>query len=125
MFVIPRSNLEKMKQAIQEGKKSAVTKGNKVLLSAEENLNQMVYDLESARGEFSRAKSDANVMQEFKSLVEKGKEQLKKELESIVPDVKLGGKRGKHNNEGPPGNSCVWTQSMCRGLLLRCDLDFT
>ena len=104
MFVIPRSNLEKMKQAIQEGKKSAVTKGNKVLLSAEENLNQMVYDLESARGEFSRAKSDANVMQEFKSLVEKGKEQLKKELESIVPDVKLGGKRGKDNDrEGPPG----------------------
>ena len=43
-----RSGIEKLKQAIKEGKSNAVTKKNKVIRGAEETLNQMVYDLKNA-----------------------------------------------------------------------------
>ena len=34
------------------------------------------------------------VMLRYKVLIEKGRQQFQKELESIMPEVKLGGKRG-------------------------------
>ena len=42
----------------------------------------------------SKAESEAMVMLRYKVLIEKGRQQFQKELESIMPEVKLGGKRG-------------------------------
>ena len=40
--------------------------------------------------QLSKAESEARVMQEYRDLVKKGRDQFKKELESITPDIKLG-----------------------------------
>lgn len=37
-----------------------------------------------------QAEAESNVMQKYKDLVEKGKKQFQKELESLLPDVKIG-----------------------------------
>lgn len=83
-------HLEKLKSSITDGKGSKVTKKNKFLLSAEEELNKLNYSLQSATDTLSKAQSEAKVMAEYRDLVKKGKERFKKELESILPDVKSG-----------------------------------
>jgi len=90
-----RVDIEKLKEAIKEGRWNSVTKKNKVIRGADETLNQLVYDLKQASAEHDKAKTEFRLMQEYKNLVKKGKEQFKKELESIVPDVKIGKTSGK------------------------------
>ena len=43
----------------------------------------------------SKAESEARIMTKYKDLIEQGKQQFQKELESIVPEVKMGIKKGK------------------------------
>ena len=38
--------------------------------------------------------SEARIMLKYKDLIDKGKKQFQKELESIMPEVKLGDKKG-------------------------------
>ncbi|XP_035675047.1 MICOS complex subunit Mic60-like isoform X8 [Branchiostoma floridae] len=89
-----RENLEKVRAVIKQGK-SSLSEPDQEILSAEEELGKLAYELETAVGKVSKAQADAQVMQEYQALVEQGRKQFKKELESIMPDVKLGGWRGK------------------------------
>ena len=43
----------------------------------------------------SKAESEARIMTKYKDLIEQGRQQFQKELESIVPEVKMGIKKGK------------------------------
>jgi MICOS complex subunit MIC60 len=83
-------HLEKLRSTITDGKADKVTKKNKVLLAAEEELNKLNYSFRSATNELSKAQSEAKVLAEYRDLVKKGRERFKKELESILPDVKSG-----------------------------------
>ncbi|XP_066278163.1 MICOS complex subunit MIC60-like isoform X4 [Branchiostoma lanceolatum] len=89
-----RENLEKARAVIKEGK-SSLSEPDQEILVAEEELGKLAYELETAVGKVSKAQADAQVMQEYQDLVEQGRKQFKKELESIMPDVRLGGWRGK------------------------------
>ena len=44
----------------------------------------------------SKAESEARIMTKYKDLIEQGKQQFQKELESIVPEVKMGIKKGRN-----------------------------
>ncbi|XP_048249349.1 MICOS complex subunit MIC60-1-like [Haliotis rufescens] len=94
-----RQNLEKLRAAIADGKQNVVTKKNKALISAQETLNKHLAELGQASSQVSRAESEAKVMSRYKDLVDKGRKQFQKELESILPDVKLGDKKGKKLTE--------------------------
>ena len=43
-----------------------------------------------------KAQTEAKILKEYHSLIEEGKDKFKKELESIVPEVKLGRKGKSH-----------------------------
>ncbi|XP_067656913.1 MICOS complex subunit MIC60-1-like [Haliotis asinina] len=94
-----RQNLEKLRAAIADGKQNVVTKKNKALISAQECLNKHQAELSQASSQVSKAESEAKVMSRYKDLVDKGRKQFQKELESIMPDVKLGDKKGKKLTE--------------------------
>merc|ERR1719495_1450517 len=71
-------------ESIAAGRKNRTTSTNPALLVAEEEANRAIYQLEEAK-----------VMEEYRELVEAGKQQFQKEMASIMPDVKLGEQSGK------------------------------
>lgn len=87
--------LEKLRQAIANGRGNETTKRNKILSQAEKELKKFTYELSSATAELTKAKSQSTVLTSYRDLVRKGQDQFSKELEQIVPDVKLGGKSGQ------------------------------
>merc|ERR1719323_1573240 len=71
-------------ESIAAGRKNRTTSTNPALLVAEEEANRAIYQL-----------GEAKVMEEYRELVEAGKQQFQKEMASIMPDVKLGEQSGK------------------------------
>jgi mitofilin len=85
-----RSELDRLRSAVADGKSNVSTQKNKLLLSTEEELNRLSYELSSAAAQLSKAQSEAKIVSEYRNLIRRGREQFRKELESIVPDVKIG-----------------------------------
>lgn len=85
-----KENLDKLRHAIDEGRSKAETKKNKALTVAKQKLNELTTELNKRQNEVIKVESESRVMSKYKDLVEKGKEQFKKELESLMPDVKIG-----------------------------------
>jgi len=86
-------------ESISAGRKNKVTSINPKLVFAEEEANQAIYRLDQAKSRRAVVQSKASVMEEYKDLVEAGREQFHKEMASIMPDVKLGEKNGKLTEE--------------------------
>jgi len=82
-------------ESIAAGRKNRVTSTNPQLLVAEEAANQAIYQLDQAKVRISAVQGEAKVMEEYRELVEAGRQQFQKEMASIMPDVKLGEKSGK------------------------------
>lgn len=94
-----REQLQKLKNAITEGKSQAMTKKNKILISAQETFNKLNSELNKQETQVKKVESQSKMMLKYKDLVEQGKKQFQKELESIMPEVKLGQARGKKLTE--------------------------
>lgn len=90
-----REELNKLKQTIEEGKTNVATKKNNALSSAQKTLNKLLNEINNSETQVTKVESQSKMMQKYKDLVEQGKKQFQKELESIMPDVKLGQARGK------------------------------
>eukprot|EP00092_Neocalanus_flemingeri_P062981 GFUD01076103.1.p1 GENE.GFUD01076103.1~~GFUD01076103.1.p1 ORF type:complete len:1115 (+),score=396.69 GFUD01076103.1:224-3568(+) len=65
------------------------------LVVAEEAANNAIYQMDKAKDMRALAENDAKVMENYKDLVDAGKEQLHKEMASIMPDVNFGEKNGQ------------------------------
>lgn len=94
-----KEDLNKLKQAIESGKQNKVTKRNKALITAQKNFNEFSSELNKIATQVSKAEAEAKVMIKYKDLVDKGRKQFKQELESIMPEVKIGDNRGKKMSE--------------------------
>jgi len=86
-------------ESISAGRRNKVTSINPKLVLAEEEANRAIYKLDQAKSRRAVVQSKASVMEEYKDLVEAGREQFHKEMASIMPDVKLGEKKGKLTEE--------------------------
>jgi len=82
-------------ESISTGRINRTTSSNPNLLLAEEAANKAIYQLDQAKARGSAILSEAKVMEEYRDLVEAGRQQFQKEMASIMPDVKLGEKSGK------------------------------
>lgn len=85
--------LDKLRQAIASGRENQTTKRNKILSQAEKEMNKSSYELSSAAAELTKVKSQSTVLTSYRDLVRKGQDQFSKELEQILPDIKLGEKK--------------------------------
>jgi len=99
MLNATKSDLEKLKEAISDGKKNKVTKGNKALIPAQETHNKLMSEMQTTANKVSKCEAESKGMLKYKDLVEQGRKQFKKELESVMPDVKIGQSRGKLTEE--------------------------
>jgi mitofilin len=84
---------------IAAGRKNKITANNIELLVAEESANSAISILEKAKSKGTAIKKELKVMEDYRDLVESGREEFHREMESIMPDVKLGEKEGKLSEE--------------------------
>merc|ERR550517_677626 len=82
-------------ESIAAGRKNRTTSTNPSLLVAEEEANRAIYQLDQAKVKGTAIQGEAKVMEEYRELVEAGRQQFQKEMASIMPDVKLGEQSGK------------------------------
>ncbi|XP_071792906.1 MICOS complex subunit Mic60-like isoform X2 [Asterias amurensis] len=91
-----RMELEKLQVVINESKEiKSKLPSSQIVTDATKHLNDMTYDLDSATAEVVKAQSESNILKEFHELIQESKEQFTKELESLMPEVKLGEKDNK------------------------------
>lgn len=60
-----------------------------VIISAEENLYTMTQELEEVAHQVDALKTQSRVMLQYQELAEHAKEQFRKELLSVMPDVNI------------------------------------
>merc|ERR1719470_684143 len=91
--------IENVIEMIAAGRKNKATANNLELIVAEESATRAIGMLEQAKAQGATMRSELKVMEEYRDLVEAGRQQFHKEMASIMPDVKLGEKNGKLNEE--------------------------
>ncbi|XP_041476698.1 MICOS complex subunit MIC60-like [Lytechinus variegatus] len=94
-----REALAKLRAVLEEARQIKTSKGQGPnLTGAQANLNQMSYDLESATAEVAIAQNEARILKNYNELIQKGREDFKKEVQSLMPEAKIG-KKGKKLTE--------------------------
>jgi len=77
-------------ESIEAGRRNKTTATNPELLIAEEAVNAAMYKLEQGRAKISAIEGEARVVEQYRDIVEEGRQQFNKEMAAIMPDVKLG-----------------------------------
>merc|ERR1719499_100390 len=86
-------------ESIAAGRKNKITSTNPKLLAAEEAANKALYNLDQAKVRRAAVDSQAKIMEDYRDIVEAGREEFHKEMASIMPDVRPGEKNGKLTEE--------------------------
>ncbi|XP_062903127.1 MICOS complex subunit MIC60 isoform X2 [Mobula hypostoma] len=87
-----REELNKLRNTIEEAKGAQIPDVRPQLLAAEKNLNNMVIDLDDVVKKVEAAQSEAKIVVQYSELVATARDEFRKELESITPEVQTGWK---------------------------------
>ncbi|KAJ8262486.1 hypothetical protein GJAV_G00167010 [Gymnothorax javanicus] len=87
-----RTELEKLRGVIDDGKQANLPSARAQILAAEENLHHMQVDLDNMTNKVTTAQSEARILSQYSELVTEAKNQFQKELDSITPEIQSGWK---------------------------------
>ena len=86
-------------ESVKAGRNNKITATNPRLIAAEEAANKASYQLDQAKVKISSIQSEAKIMENYRDIVEAGRQEFQKEIASIMPDVKLGEQNSKLTEE--------------------------
>ncbi|KAK3094531.1 hypothetical protein FSP39_002946 [Pinctada imbricata] len=87
-----RTEIDKVRQVVSEAQTDNLTKDNKSLIRTLETLDKTQDELKIAGSKVVKSIEESSAMQRVKEMVEEGKKQFRKELDSIMPELKLADK---------------------------------
>ncbi|VDM55562.1 unnamed protein product [Angiostrongylus costaricensis] len=87
-----RLYIDKLRKVIIKGKSDPLTSKSPLLLNATETANKLSHELDELDGLVSKARQESAILNQYKDLIERSRNQFVLEMRSIVPNVDINAK---------------------------------
>ncbi|CAJ0609295.1 unnamed protein product [Cylicocyclus nassatus] len=87
-----RNYIDNLKKVISQGKSDPSTANNALLINAMETANKLSHQLDELNGLVSKARQESTILNQYKDLIERSRQQFALEMRSILPNVDVNAK---------------------------------
>ncbi|CAO4383747.1 unnamed protein product [Caenorhabditis nigoni] len=94
-----RNYIDNLRKIVNDGKKDSATATNPLLLNAQETANKLTHQLDEINALVNKSRQESAVLNQYKDLIEKSRQQFALEMKSILPNVDVHAKDKNLNEE--------------------------
>ncbi|EYC18294.1 hypothetical protein Y032_0028g1783 [Ancylostoma ceylanicum] len=87
-----RNYIDNLRKVISFGKNDPSTSNNALLINATETANKLSHQLDELNGLVSKARQESTILNQYKDLIERSRQQFALEMKSILPNVDVNAK---------------------------------